>query len=144
MGGNGGFALLTQSPSTLPLAPGSWIQYVRLYGFANVLRLHVCVSVQACIRVSVLPSLLDKALPGQRLNPVTLDLHISPLAEAQLVVSMQTPDQAPDSLSNPGHTAHPQAKVLKHTHGPYNLEVTLMCLPAPATHFLPAGLLPVT
>ena len=59
---------------------------LRGYGSANVLKLHVYVRVQTCIGVSVLPSPSDKVLPGQRLNPATLDLHISPLVGVQLIV----------------------------------------------------------
>lgn len=45
------------------------------------------------------PSLFGSVLPGQSPNPATLDLHISLLVEVQLLLSTQTPDRAPDTLT---------------------------------------------
>lgn len=104
--------------STLLDSARTGFKYMRACCFENVLKLHVYMSVQTWVHGSVLPSLLDKVLPGQSLNPTSLDLHITPLAGAQPYSTFKHRIQEPHSLSNPDHTTRHRPEVPRHAHGP--------------------------
>lgn len=113
-----GISFLLCVSSTLLDSARTGFKYMRACCFENVLKLHVYMSVQTWVHGSVLPSLLDKVLPGQSLNPTSLDLHITPLGGAQPYSTFKHRIQEPHSLSNPDHTTRHRPEVPRHAHGP--------------------------